>query len=465
MARALGCLLLLLFCSCVQSFLWRQTRGATSSKEKLPTEGWFWQKLDHFSKNGSRLWRQRYFLNDAFYKPGGPIFLKISGTLTSNIYHVSVRYSWVTYAERLGALCLLLEHRFYGLSQPTGDLSTASLRYLSSRQALADIVNFQTKVAKKTGLTTNKWVVFGCSYGGFLAVWSRIKYPDLFAAAVGSSTPMLVKINFYEYFEGVQRSLGTQSSECLTAVKETFLQVAEMLKRRKYYSKLKSDLILYSDNRLNSDLEDVYVPYGEGHQFLIRIDELCDIMTNSSLGSPYYRFLRIIHSVLKEEYLPCLATNYNDKLRTFSDSSINVYNPLWERQWFYQCCTEFGFFSTTDSKHQPFTGLPLSYYVQQCTDFFGPEFNYYSLNTGVMSTNMYYHGFNVTGSKIIFSNGSFDPWHTLGITKDISKDLLAVFIKGEGHCSDFNEARDTDSAELIQAREKIFHILQHWLKE
>ncbi|XP_023595885.1 thymus-specific serine protease-like [Trichechus manatus latirostris] len=83
---------------------------------------------------------------------------------------------------------------------------------------------------------------------------------------------------------------------------------------------------------------------------------------------------------------------------------------------------------------------------------------------GVMSTNLYYRGFNVRGSKIIFSSGSFDPWHILGITKDISKDLPAIFIKGEGHCSDLSERRDTDSAELIQAREKIFHILQKWLK-
>ncbi|XP_023595884.1 putative serine protease K12H4.7 [Trichechus manatus latirostris] len=120
MAQALGWLLLLLFCSYAQSFLWRRTRGASSSKEKHPTEGWFWQKLDHFSKNGSRFWLQRYFLNDAFYKPGGPIFLMIEGALTADIYHLSGSNTWVTYAERLGALCLLLEHRFYGLSQPAG---------------------------------------------------------------------------------------------------------------------------------------------------------------------------------------------------------------------------------------------------------------------------------------------------------------------------------------------------------
>ncbi|XP_023586976.1 putative serine protease K12H4.7 [Trichechus manatus latirostris] len=406
------------------------------------------------------------------------------------------------------------------------DLSTASLHYLSSRQAVADIANFRTKVAKKMGLTRNKWVLFGCSYGGSLAVWSRIKHPDLFAAAVGSSAPMLAKVNFYEYLEGIQRSLCTYNSECLEAVKEAYNQVVEMLKLPKYYSKLESDFMLcknfkfnsvmdttfllerlilpvaanvqnnrnkrnnkvgivisafrdmdpdpqrgevtglhlYSDNRLKLDLEDFYMLYGEGNQVLIRIDDLCDTMTNTSLGSPYYRFLKITHSVIKEAFLPCLAANYDDKLKTLSDSSINKHNPTQGRQWFYQSCTEFGFFKTTDSKNQPFTGVPLSYFVKLCSDVFGPEFNYDSLKTSVMSTNAYYGGFNVRGSKIIFLNSSFDPWHTLGITKDISKDLPAVFIKGEGHCSEMFKQKDTDSAELIQAREKIFHILQKWLK-
>ncbi|KAM9249325.1 putative serine protease K12H4.7 [Dugong dugon] len=380
----------------------------------------------------------RYFVNDAFYKPGGPVFLMIEGSETASRNWILMNTTWVTYAERLGALCLLLEHRFYGLSQPTGDLSTASLRYLSSRQAVADIVNFRTEIAKTTGLTKNKWVVFGGSYGGSLAVWSRIKCPDLFAAAVGSSAPMLAKANFYEYFEGVERSLGTHNSECLKAVKEAFDQVVEMLKR-KYYSKLKSDFIL------NLDLEEFYVLYGEGHQILIRIEDFCDSMTNSSLGSPYYRFIRIIQSVVKEEYSCCLAANYGDKLKTFSDTSIDYRNPKKGRQWFYQCCTEFGFFKTTDSKNQPFTGLPLSYFVQQCSDFFGPKFNLDSLNMGVMSTNLYYHGFNVTGSKIIFSSGSFDPWHILGITKDISKDLPAIFIKGN-HCE---QLRPTNSMKYV----------------
>ncbi|XP_064142701.1 putative serine protease K12H4.7 [Loxodonta africana] len=256
-----------------------------------------------------------------------------------------------------------------------------------------------------------------------------------------------------------------------------------MLKLPKYYSKLENDFTLCKPMRLYSAMDKAFFldrlmfplksavqnnrneKNYKGEQISFSIDELCDMMANTSLGSPYYRYIRIIQLLYNHEYLRCFPAHYRKKLEVYLDSYINHQNPAIGRQFFYQSCTEFGFFQTTDSKNQPFTGLPLSYFVQQCSDFFGPEFNYDSLNTGVMSTNAYYGGFNVTGSKIIFPNGSFDPWHPLGITKDISKDLPAVFIKGSVHCADTFEQKDIDSAELIHAREKIFRILRKWLKK
>lgn len=40
---------------------------------------------------------------------------------------------------------------------------------------------------------------------------------------------------------------------------------------------------------------------------------------------------------------------------------LNMLNmcPLLGRQWVYQTCTEFGFYQSTDSPNQPFTGFPL----------------------------------------------------------------------------------------------------------
>lgn len=117
---------------------------------------WFTQRLDHFNGADSRVWKQvsqcgsarpsqdlrslalggsssaedwglkrrcvfslqRYFINDTFYRPGEPVFLMIGGEGPANPAWMQYG-SWLTYAEKLGALCFLLEHRFYGNSHPT----------------------------------------------------------------------------------------------------------------------------------------------------------------------------------------------------------------------------------------------------------------------------------------------------------------------------------------------------------
>lgn len=76
------------------------------------------------------------------------------------------------------------------------DLSTDNLRFLSSRQALADLAHFRTMIAKARGLTDRKWVAFGGSYPGSLAAWFRLKYPHLVHASVATSAPVYATVNF-----------------------------------------------------------------------------------------------------------------------------------------------------------------------------------------------------------------------------------------------------------------------------
>lgn len=76
------------------------------------------------------------------------------------------------------------------------DLSADSLRFLSSRQALADLAHFRTAVAEARGLTNAKWVAFGGSYPGSLAAWFRLKYPHMVHAAVATSAPVHATVNF-----------------------------------------------------------------------------------------------------------------------------------------------------------------------------------------------------------------------------------------------------------------------------
>ena len=58
-------------------------------------------------------------------------------------------------------------------------MSEASLRYLNSEQALADLAAFRNAMTKKFNLTSSKWISFGGSYPGSLSAWFRLKYPHL----------------------------------------------------------------------------------------------------------------------------------------------------------------------------------------------------------------------------------------------------------------------------------------------
>lgn len=51
-----------------------------------------------------------------------------------------------------------------------------ALRYLSSRQALADLAHFHAYAVARWGLlATNKWISWGGSYPGMMAGWFRLK--------------------------------------------------------------------------------------------------------------------------------------------------------------------------------------------------------------------------------------------------------------------------------------------------
>jgi len=61
---------------------------------------------------------QRYFQSSKYHKEGGPIFLLVGGE--GPISRSYLKYGgWITYAEKLNAMCIILEHRYYGKSRPT----------------------------------------------------------------------------------------------------------------------------------------------------------------------------------------------------------------------------------------------------------------------------------------------------------------------------------------------------------
>ena len=110
---------------------------------------------------------QRYWMNKQFW--GGedfPIFVFIGGEGQESCSRLTQKMYLYQLAQTHRALLVNVEHRFYGESYPTADMSTDNLQYLSSEQALADLARVITFVKKDVGSTNSRVMTVGGSYPG-----------------------------------------------------------------------------------------------------------------------------------------------------------------------------------------------------------------------------------------------------------------------------------------------------------
>lgn len=96
----------------------RSSHSLNSEISGPSDELWYTQQLDHFNPADTRTWKQRYFVNDLHWKKDGPVFIQIGGEGPADPIWMT-EGQWINYAQTHGAICVMLEHRFYGKSHPT----------------------------------------------------------------------------------------------------------------------------------------------------------------------------------------------------------------------------------------------------------------------------------------------------------------------------------------------------------
>ena len=161
------------------------------------------RQLENATREPGGRGRQRWFANDAFFDrarfrspndtrsryerasdlPDPVVFLCVGGegpgfdadvVVTGGPHCASaVGLARSLFLKKGGALLVALEHRFYGKSQPTGDLTVESLQYLTSDQALADAARFVGEVAAAFGLAGTQTDTAEPRIGGVVFGWKK----------------------------------------------------------------------------------------------------------------------------------------------------------------------------------------------------------------------------------------------------------------------------------------------------
>ena len=158
--------------------------------------------IDHFHNesmyepHSSGTFDLRYFFDATYYKPGGPVIVLESGEddATDRLPYLQKGIAHQL-AEATGGIAVVLEHRYYGTSFPTPDLSTENLRFLTTQQALADTAYFARHVVFK-GLEDHKltaphtpYIAYGGSYAGAFVAFLRKTYPHIYFGEDQKRTP------------------------------------------------------------------------------------------------------------------------------------------------------------------------------------------------------------------------------------------------------------------------------------
>jgi len=375
-------------------------------------------------------------------------------------------FYWENYARHYEAMMLVLEHRFYGHSWPSGEHTLEVLQLLTSKQALADAATFIDKFTEMRSLNGSKWVALGGSYSGNLAAWMKQKYPNHVKAAVASSSPLLALFDFPGYMETISDVVKEIDRDCYDEVYDAFSCMESLVngstcENYKQASQIPPALLqcrsVDFDNTLSREsfFRMIAMPEWGGNWPSKLVRRNCERLkqtTGSDIIKTYGNFLMESGALgvctLDPNYYPRPGQMTDEDVFNFIHSDEGKVSGA--AGWLWQTCFEFGYFMSSDPKNGLFgyntwSGLRDG---TLCERKYGEKFSTEFIKERIALTNDYYKGKDIDSKCVIFVNGGWDPWHTLGINREseTSPDNTVVHIPGSEHCGDMYEPSSDEVA-------------------
>lgn len=398
----------------------------------LPPDQWFAQTLDHFEPVGSfASWNQRYWVNSTFWKgpsSNAPVFLYIEGEGAGSPVDV-VSGQHVELAATHGALIIALEHRFFGASVPTSDLSLSSLRYLSSQQAIGDVSRFIEDYIVPTYKINippeghpelgNPIVTFGGSYPGALSAFLRMSLPHLIAFAFSTSSPVQAEYDFSGYVQvvaaGFSNPIVGGSDQCLAQITQAFQTIdtalrgsaADQASIAKQLGSCSAPASLDDVKLLASNAAGVFMGISQYNLDAgvpgPTIASACQTMLAAS--DPVSAVAQIWAQTAPGQN--CSDNSYQDFItqQVGNTTADPTATGVGIRQWTWMTCIAYSYFQTCEAGCPFSTLMDEASQVKICQDAFDSRMNAQFIADRVDFTNSWFGGYNITATNILYTNG------------------------------------------------------------
>lgn len=350
------------------------------------------------------IWNETIRQPAAHAEPDGPSFLQRVKVLvpaasqkpTKVLYIMGLEQhltdSWLTvpflaFGSRPDTVILCAEHRGYGKSLFGDDQTDPG--YVSIREALSDYHAVRAAYAARF---PGEWIVYGCSYGGALAIHYAYLYPEDASVVISSSGVTSWNALLPEYDVAAKENLGEALYERL-CVHIDHLTPAEP----------------FSQNWYGRELLYAFVTglcqYRENHRLLGLIGALAKLPTK-----PFLRMLKLLDRGFAQNAASEYAAS-NAKLRlTRAEAETCRYS--W-RVWRYQQAFATGTFWAP--------AFPRSIYRRSEADWAEECRRLFGRAPSVFSAGIHWNVYDMAMQlkiPLIYVRGGRDPWRRVGLEPD-----------------------------------------------
>lgn len=435
------------------------------------------QILDHFNAFEQGTFSQRFLLNSSFWAGAAaraPLFFFTGaegGAVTKWESEAGSYGHVLEMAERLGAMVVMMESRFYGESLPFGKTDSylkdpQHVGLLTIEQVLLDFVHIIEAVRMEFCPARDCPVMtFGASLAGTQSAMMRMKYPNVVDLALASSSPLKGYAEpGVDQFAWRRRVTDTwielaSGQPIADLVRSGFsaIAVADAEAVQRTFNTCEA---AYAGN--NWDVRDVLWGILEGQ---------AEFVYPRSLSLIPQRVQAAVAAAEGGSGLDVFAAIYNYDGRqpcmNLTANALGRQQPE-AKSWDYIACTEIVHPIGSNNVTDFFP--PGTWSVQDTGDYCSGKWGVRPLDNGLFIPDEFgffdLEHFKRSSSRILFVYGGFDPWHEFQISStNLSATLPVLHIPNGSHCSDMAGSRSYDTPDMVAARAQEERIIRSWIAE